>query len=206
MVAAAVIGGGATLLGAGVQAYAGHQAANAQEDASNQANATQLQMYNQSRADAEPWRQAGQTGLNALMGISGLDPNQSPNQLLEADPGYQFRQTQQQQGLERSAAARGGLMSGRAMKDTLKYSGDLASQEYGNVWNRLANIAGIGQATNQQNAALGQGYANAYGNNITSAANARASGYVNTANAVNQGIGGLTNYYAQSQLINQLKG
>ena len=103
----------------------------------------------------------------------------------EADPGYQFRLTEGQKGLDRSAAARGGLQSGTALKAAQRFGQDYASNEYGNAYNRyntdqttqynrLASIAGLGQTANSANQAAGGNYANAVG------------GYAMT-NAANQG-------------------
>jgi len=52
------------------------------------------------------------------------------------DPGYQFRLQEGQQALERSAAARGSLRNSGTWKDILGWGQGLASQEYGNVYNR----------------------------------------------------------------------
>jgi hypothetical protein len=109
-------------------------------------------------------------------------------QQLAADPGYQFRMQQGQQALERSAAARGGLMSGRALKDTAAYSQDLASQEFGSRWNRLAGLTGAGQTATTNVGNYGQNFANQAGQNIQNAGNARASGYINQANAIGGGL------------------
>jgi hypothetical protein len=70
MVAAAVIGAG--VLGAAGSAYASSQASDAQQSAANTASGTQLQMYNQSRQDQTPWRQAGGQAVNALSNWYGL--------------------------------------------------------------------------------------------------------------------------------------
>lgn len=120
----------------------------------------------------------------------------------QADPGYQFRQQQGQQALERSAAARGGLLSGAAMKDAMRFNQGLASDEYTNAFNRfqtnrsnklnpLQSLAGVGQTTTNQIANAGQTYANNVGNAMMGAADARASGYL-----MNGRIG--------SNLVNQL--
>lgn len=61
----------------------------------------------------------------------GLDPNN-----FETDPSYQFRKQQGMDGIESSAAAAGGLLSGAALKSLNRYNSDLASQEYGNAWSR----------------------------------------------------------------------
>lgn len=51
-------------------------------------------------------------------------------------PGYQFRVDQGQQGIERSAAARGLLRTGGTLKDIADYNQNFASNEYGNEFNR----------------------------------------------------------------------
>jgi len=54
----------------------------------------------------------------------------------ETDPSYQFRQEEGQKAIERSQAAKGNLLSGRAVKEAERYASDLASQEYGNAFSR----------------------------------------------------------------------
>lgn len=124
----------------------------------------------------------------------------------EQDPGYAFRQAEGMKALERSAAARGGLLSGSAMKGVQRFGQDLASQEYQNAYNRyqsnqtnqfnrFASLAGVGQTANNALAGAGQNYANAMtgisqanaanqGNAILAAGNARASGYLGMGNAL----------------------
>lgn len=131
----------------------------------------------------------------------------------QADPGYQFRLDQGQQALERSAAARGGLLSGGALKDTTAYAQGAASQEYGNaynrfnndqanVWNRLSGLAGVGQQANNTIAQVGSNTVSQIGQNTIGAGNAIAAGQVGSANAINgaitQGISG----YQNNQLLN----
>ena len=55
---------------------------------------------------------------------------------LQADPGYLARLGHGQRALEQSAAARGVLRTGGTLKDLVRYGQDLASQEYGNVYDR----------------------------------------------------------------------
>jgi hypothetical protein len=131
------------------------------------------------------------------------------------DPGYQFRLKEGMQGLERSAAARGGLLSGGTLKGIQRYGQDMASQEYQNAFNRyqaertgtlnpFQAMAGQGQTATNQLTAMGSNYANQVGELYQGAANARASGYVGGANAINQGISGISNMYFQNQLLNRL--
>lgn len=112
----------------------------------------------------------------------------TPETLLTSDPGYQFRMDQGQKAIERSAAARGGLFSGGTGKALQQYSQGLASQEYGNAFNRLASLAGIGQSATGQQVNANQNQAVALSDLTTQAGNARASGYVGAANAQQQGL------------------
>jgi len=204
---AAVAGAAVGVVGGSL---ASRSAAGAQTDAANQANQTQLAMYEQQRADAEPWRQAGMTALGQLGTgtAAGGEFNRNFGMAdFQADPGYQFRQQQGQQALERSAAARGGLLNGGTLKALTRYGQDTASAEYGNAYNRfnndqstrfnrLSSLAGIGQTASRDVAQMGMSTAGAVAGNQLSAGNARASGYVGVANALNSGIGqGQSMYY-----------
>jgi hypothetical protein len=129
----------------------------------------------------------------------------------EADPGYAFRQAEGMKAIERSAAARGGALSGGAVKAAERFGQGLASEEYGrafdryntnqaNTFNRLASLAGLGQTANAATGAAGSNYANAItgisqadaanqGNALLAAGNARASGYLGIGNALGGGLG-----------------
>jgi hypothetical protein len=140
----------------------------------------------------------------------------------QQDPGYQFRLTEGQKALERSAAARGGLQSGSALKAATRFGQDMGSQEYQNAFNRyqinrsnqlnpLQSLMGAGQsATNTMTSAAGQAGQN-QAQNIYNAGQARASGYVGSANALSgalQGIGSMAAQYplyqAQTNYLNSL--
>lgn len=108
----------------------------------------------------------------------------------QTDPGYQFRMDQGQRALERGAAARGGLLSGRTIKATTQYGQDYASGEYKNYLDRLAALAGAGVSAAGTSAGQGVGAINAgtatAGNLTAQAAQATASGYA----SLGQGIAG----------------
>lgn len=193
--AAAAIGGSALVSG-----MAANKAAKAQANAANQATGAQMAMFNQTRQDNMPWMQAGQGGLNALMQLYGMqsdgnggytqssDP-QAAMRMLQQDPSYQFRLQQGQGALENSAAARGGLMSGNMLRALSDYGQNTASMEFGNVANRLAGLAGVGQGAAQYIGSAGQQTGQALANNAIMAGQARASGYTGMANALNNAVG-----------------
>jgi len=183
--------GGSALLGAS----ASKSAANTQAAATDRAGELQERMFNKQVELQEPWRQAGMNALNKM---------QSGDVMGMMDPSYQFRLGEGMKALERTAAARGGLISGGALKAAQRYGQDFASQEFGNAYNRLAGLAGVGQtATGAQSNAAGQFGVNA-GNMMTSGAAARASGYVGGANALTNGLGQYMNYTQNQNLMNRL--
>ncbi len=138
----------------------------------------------------------------------------------QADPGYAFRMSEGMKGLERSAAARGGLLSGSMLKGIQRFGQDLGSQEYMNAFNRyqternarlnpLQSLAGVGQTTSQQLGAAGQTMASNVGQTMGAAAQARASGYMGGANALTGALGSYMNYNQQQQqnaMLGQLIG
>ncbi len=111
-----------------------------------------------------------------------VQPNENPGGVeggfnFQTDPGYEFRLGEGQRVLERGAAAAGGLLSGGFARRAQRYGQDYASNEYTNVYNRISNIAGLGQVSAGQsgNAALNAG--SQMGNAAGNAGYARASGY-----------------------------
>lgn len=58
-------------------------------------------------------------------------------------PGYQFRLSQGEQGVNRNAAASGYFRSGNRLYDIAKFDSDLASTEYDKEFQRQARMAGI---------------------------------------------------------------
>ena len=139
------------------------------------------------------------------------------NFLANQDPGYAFRMSEGMKGLERSAAARGGLLSGAALKGITRYGQGLASDEYQNAFNRyqtqrantlnpFASLAGVGQTSaNTMTNAAGQ-FGQQIGSNIIGAGNAAAAGQIGQANAIASGVGQGINFYQGRQFINALRG
>jgi hypothetical protein len=128
------------------------------------------------------------------------------------DPGYQFRLQQGQEATNRMANMGGGMLSGNALRGAQDYTQGLASQEYGNAFNRfqtqrsniyntLAGIAGIGQTSLGQTTTAGTTAAGNIGANIANAGAAQAGGIVGSANAMGGGITGAGQNYMLSQIL-----
>jgi hypothetical protein len=204
----------ATVASSLIGASASKSAGKAQAAAADRAAELQNEQYQQTRADLEPWRKAGEGALNKLVGA--VDYQKFGMDQFQADPGYAFRLSEGQKGLERAAAARGGLISGAALKAAGRYGQEMGSQEYMNAFNRyqternamlnpLQSLAGIGQTTATNLGTAGAANAANVGNLITGGAAAEAAGRVGVANAVTGGVGTYLNYSQNNALLNALK-
>lgn len=137
--------------------------------------------YQQSAAGQAPSQQPSAAG--------GVSPTQqTAMSRFFTSPDYQFRLSEGQKAIERGAAARGGLLGGATQKSLAQYAGDLASGEYQNYANRLASLAGVGQTSAQQLGTLGAETAGQIGQAQMQAGQARASGYLGTANTINNAL------------------
>jgi len=207
-----------------------------QIDAQNAMFEKQKSLYEKQLDLQRPFRNIGldatTTLTNLLRHKYGGDFSEND---FKADPGYAFRLKQGMKGIESSAAARGGLISGNALRAAAQYNQDMGSQEYQNAFNRYQvnrsnqiqpwqSLAGVGQsATNAMNNSAGQlgnaisqqgaGVSNAYGQlgqgnaqAFSDMGNARASGYVGQANAINSGIGNMLNYGQNALMMSRLGG
>lgn len=165
-----------------------------------QANAMLKKTYDDQLAETSPWRDAG---LSALGDMQGADFKRdfTANDF-QADPGYAFRMAEGQKALERSAAAKGGLQTGGTLKELAQYGQNLASQEYGNAYNRfnadrdrrfgrLSQLAGMGQHASDQRMGAMQNYGNQYSANTTGFGNAQAGAAVAKANGNQAMMSGL---------------
>jgi hypothetical protein len=182
----------------------------------------------------EPFRQGSMAAQNRLMTLLGLQLPKGAEYVpglevdprsrefgkyardfsmkdFEADPGYGFRMSEGMKAIERSAAARGGLLSGATLKGITRFGQDTASAEYLNAFNRyqtnranqlnpLQSLMGAGQTSaNTLSGAMGQtgqGMSNA----MLAGGAARASGYTGMANAVTSGLSTGANLYMQYPL------
>lgn len=160
-------------------------AARAQRSSAQEAMDQQQRMWEQQQANQKPWMEAGQTSLAQMLQMNngGFDASQLAN-----DPGFQFRMAQGQKALERSAASRGGLNSGGFMKGLARYSQGVASDEFGNRYNRLAQLAGLGSSSTNQINATGSQYANSMSNLYGDMGNANAAAAIGQGNAISSGF------------------
>ena len=195
-------------------ANAAQKAATTQAEAQSQANQLLYSMYKEQQGLQEPWRQAGLRALPQVEKIASEYKPFTPSQMYE-DPGYAFRLSEGQKALERSAAARGGLLSGGTGKALERFGQEMGSQEYNAARNRYIQdyqnrlgaqqmLAGYGTgATSALTGAAGQ-YGAQAGAGLTNIGAAQAAGQVGQANALTGALGTGLNYMANQDLVNAL--
>ena len=231
---------GSAVLGAGSSLYGSSKAASAQKAAADQSAAVQREMFDKQVELQAPFRAGGLTAQNQLMTLLGLAPPTGENAVpglnvdttspnfgkyardfsmadYTADPGYAFRLSEGLKGLDAQAAARGGLISGAALKAAQNYGQNAASAEYQNAYNRyqtnranqlnpLQSLMGAGQtganALTSAAGNLGQGLGQA----AVASGNAMAGGYLNQANAVNNALSQGMSSYNQNRYLNAFGG
>ena len=207
-----------SLFSANKQAKAAESAAASTAAATDQATQLQREMYQQTREDQAPYREAGYNALAQMQRTAGNVPGAFKFGAgdYQADPGYAFRLSEGQKALDRQAAARGGLISGGALKAAQRYGQEMGSQEFGNafnraltsyntgvasenqLYNRQAALSGIGQtATNlvgQANQNYGTSVGNALMNQGANAGNARMA----AASAYGSALSGIGSAYGRN--------
>jgi len=175
-------------LGGAVDEATGGGAAGAAKEAAQISNAAaerdlalRTRMYEEGVARQQPFYQAGVNALPEYVSgireggelVRGFTPAD-----FTTDPGYAFRLSEGQKALDRQAAARGGLISGGALRAAQRYGQEMGSQEFGNAYNRfretqglrrnaLAGVAGYGPTAASSINAAGQSYATGAGNIMT---------------------------------------
>ena len=224
---------GAAIVGGYMSSQASQSAADTQANAANNATQANQAALEKQLAASQPWRTAGETAVNQLstmtqpggaatqnFSYAPFDYNQN------TDPGTQFRLKQGLDAMNATAAARGGLISGNALKAGQDYGQAQGSQEYSNAFNRYLSNYSNAQNTFQLNRnnllqplqfLSGQGQASATNtasniganaaNNAalsTGAANASAAGQVGAANAYTNAVGQGIGAYQTNNLMNIL--
>lgn len=106
----------------------------------------------QARGDLNPWRKAGTDALGQLQTKIAAGPGE-----FKESPGYQFRLAEGQKAIERSAAARGGVLSGAAVKAGMRHGQDFATKDYDNFLRRYYDsMAPLERMSEQGRSTAGQ--------------------------------------------------
>ncbi|CAB4164267.1 hypothetical protein UFOVP830_17 [uncultured Caudovirales phage] len=172
--------------------------------------------YNTSKGYYDPYYQTGTAASNRLaelMGVGGNAGAEGYGSLMrnfsmadyQQDPGYQFRLQEGLKQLQGQAAARGGLLSGATQRGTQKYAQNVASQEYGNAYDRymqqqqnrynmLAGQQGVGMRAGGALADLSTGYGANMANLATGQGAVEAAKIAGQNAGYTQALGGVTNF------------
>ncbi|WP_375450614.1 hypothetical protein [uncultured Devosia sp.] len=179
-----------------MQASAAEKAASTQAAAADNALALQTRQYDEGVARQQPWLESGMRANDAFMGELGLSDaarNGTFQSGFRETPGYAFQVAEGEKGVTHNMAALGMKNSGASLKALTRFRQGLADQTYGDYMNRVAGVAGQGQAVTQNVNDMGQTYANNAGSLGTDKAAATASGYVGGANAWTGALGNISN-------------
>ena len=188
---AVAILGGSLIAGASAR-----QAGKAIARGEKKAIAESKRQFDLQRGDQLPAIETGQSALARLRATLGLTRGDDPGgpgdlSFFEESPGFQFRQEQGQAAIDRSLVARGKSLSGQGVIEGVEFASGLASQEFGNFFDRLMRLAGVGSSAGAVSAAAGSASAGQIGSAAIAAGGARASAF----GGLNRGIqGGISNF------------
>jgi hypothetical protein len=214
-VSAAIIGGVGAIGSIGsaiIGSNAAESAAQTQAQAAEAAQQTQLSMFNTAQAAEAPYNQVGQGASQTLAGLYGINgsgagsgtPTAASLNAFTQSPDYSFALSQGTQAMQRAAAAGGTLISGGQLKAGQEFGQGLATQQYGNYFNRLLSLSQLGQsAASGISSSAVQSGAN-IGNSQQAAGQALASGTVGSANAISGGLTGATSSLSSAALLSAI--
>lgn len=123
----------------------GEQAEDAQAASNRAARKLLQQNIDEAYTLTGPARQIGGSALDSLAGLYGLGGRPQSFDAFTASPDYQFNLQEGLKSLGQSAASRGGLYSGQAMKEAQRYGSGLASQQFSDFFNRISGLADRGE-------------------------------------------------------------
>lgn len=206
--------GGSAIVGSILGGQAAQRGAQTQADAMRESAALQKQMFDVQNAQQAPYREAGYSALNEILGMKPYLTQQFGPEQFQAnlDPSYAFRLQQGNLATQNLANQSGGLIGGNALRGLIDYGQGAASQEYqnafnryqtqrSNIYNNLASIAGLGQTSLGQTGELSSNAAQGIGGAISGAGSAIGAGQVAAGNALGGGIQSAGNAYYLSQLL-----
>jgi hypothetical protein len=196
--------GGSALISGGLGFLGAQEASKTQANAAANSLAFQQQVWQTQQANAKPYLDVGKGATYTLGGMYGIGPNGTTTNVPDYSqfynsPDYLFAQSQGNLAVNRQLAATGQVQSGGAQKAISDYNQGLASQQFGNYFQRLLSLSQLGN-----NAAIGVNQtgsqmASTIGQTTQAQGQAQASGIVGGTNA----LIGASNSIPQGLLLNQ---
>ncbi len=205
--AAAIVGG--SVASALIGKKSAKQAANAQQASADAATEESRRQFDTVQENTAVQRTAGDAAMFRLAGLLGIElppglksptgatagPAQTPQQALEATPGYTFRLGESQKAIDRLQAA-GRITGGRALKEGVRYAQDYGSGEFQNIINNLFRVGGYGSQATGTAANAGIASAGQVGQAQLTAGAGAANAAYQGGQAINNAIqGGAQNYF-----------
>lgn len=194
--------GGGTLASGIYGADTAKDAAKLQAEAVDKALGSIQTGYNTGRADLQPYYSTGTKSLAEIANLQGQNGRQQQQEAFNrftVSPDYQFRFGEGQKALQNTAAAKGSLYSGNTAKALTDYGQGMASQEYGNYYNRLNDTTKQGALTAGTLANLSTDYFGNQADLLRTKGDAIASGKVAGANAYQSTLQNLGQYLTAPQ-------
>ena len=150
--------------------------------------------------------------------VGGIDPGYFTHQFNASDlnanlaPNYQFQLDQGLGAVKNAGNLQSGLISGNTLKGINDYAQNFAGGAYqnafnnytanqSNIFNRLSNIAGLGQTATAQTGNAGTTLAGNAGNSIIAQGTAQAGGQVGQANAITGAANNAAGWYTLNQIM-----
>ena len=213
------IAGSAALgfLGSQNQASAAKESSGLQYQATQDAARQQREMFDILNAQQAPYREAGYGALNQINTMLPQFTKQftSEDLIKNLDPSYKFM-------LEQGLGATGQAMNVGGGGSNVDLARQKFAQEYAktgaqqaftnfsnqqsNIYNRLSNLAGIGQAAQTQSNTLGSNTANALSQLGIGGASALGAGQIGASNAMAGGFQNIGNSALLSSLLRPQSG
>lgn len=176
-VAAAGIGAIGSIFGGMMGGKGAKKAAKYQYKAAKLAIEEQRAAREQARADFEPFRAAGVSGLGAygnLIGIGGAENQAAAMEALRASPYYQSLYRNSEEAVLQNAAATGGIRGGNTQTALFNNAEDMFARTIDRQLAGLGGLISVGQGATGAVTAAGQNAANNIGGHLTQMGQAQA--------------------------------
>lgn len=206
-----------TVASTAVQAKSSRDATKKQKAAADKATDTQLKMFHEASALLQPFVGGGEAAFNAYLGDIGvpgfkeyatgnLPKIMSPDEYAKSAE-LKFGQQQGLEAIESSAAARGGVLSGQAVRESQVFGQEYGLSKYEQYRSRavgeqqryLQNLFGaaqIGQASAAKTGAFGVQTGSGIAQTQIAAGKAQAAGILGQGQAISSGIENIGSIYS----------
>lgn len=199
---------------AGIGYMGASKASKQQEAAAREAAAYQKEVYGEAKQNFEPYLNIGKNATYSLASLYGYNGANGANANggkpdysgFYDSPDYNFARDQGQRATQNVLSAQGNLLSGGGLAALNSFGQGLASQQYGNYFNRLMGLSGVGQNAANSLGQMATGQAQMVGNSLQSIGQAQASGTVGQTNALSGGVSGVANSLALPYFMQGARG